>query len=73
MEEKIAKCFFCNKSSKYTCPQCLVRYCSTDCYKCNQHLECSENFYKEQVIFLIAPLLMKCPLCFFTGRLYKFC
>ncbi|XP_004207677.2 zinc finger HIT domain-containing protein 2 isoform X1 [Hydra vulgaris] len=50
MEEKSSKCLFCQKPSKYTCPRCFVQYCSTICYKSEQHLECSENFYKEEVV-----------------------
>lgn len=34
----------------YSCPKCDVRYCSLDCYKSVTHLDCSETFYKENII-----------------------
>lgn len=34
----------------YSCPKCNIIYCSLDCYRSVTHLECSENFYKENVI-----------------------
>ena len=44
-------CTFCaKKTSKYTCPRCNSRYCSSACYKSEKHLQCSELFYKECVI-----------------------
>lgn len=44
-------CAFCAmKTSKYTCPRCNVRYCSSACYKSEKHLQCSEVFYKECVM-----------------------
>lgn len=46
-----SSCAFCvEKTSKYTCPRCNVRYCSTVCYKSEKHLRCSELFYKECVM-----------------------
>jgi len=32
---------------KYTCPRCNMRYCSSDCYKCEAHAACSEQFYRQ--------------------------
>lgn len=44
-------CAFCvQKVSKYTCPRCNVRYCSSACYKSDKHLQCSEVFYKDCVL-----------------------
>lgn len=37
------------KESRYTCPKCLVVYCSADCYKTEAHIQCSETFYKHCV------------------------
>eukprot|EP00038_Savillea_parva_P018306 m.23010 g.23010 ORF g.23010 m.23010 type:complete len:502 (+) comp4047_c0_seq2:93-1598(+) len=35
---------------KYTCPQCQMRYCSLQCYKSEAHADCSEGFYKAEVM-----------------------
>ena len=44
-------CAFCSqKASKYTCPRCNARYCSSACYKSQEHMRCSELFYKECVM-----------------------
>lgn len=44
-------CVFCvKKVSKYTCPRCNVRYCSSSCYKSDKHSQCSELFYKDCVL-----------------------
>ncbi|XP_039447754.1 zinc finger HIT domain-containing protein 2 [Culex pipiens pallens] len=44
-------CKICQTApSKYCCPRCNVLYCSLACYKSSQHLQCSESFYKENVI-----------------------
>lgn len=50
MAEADVKCFFCQGTSKYSCPQCLVRYCSVVCYQSKPHQACSEHFYKQQVM-----------------------
>lgn len=52
MEEgNVFTCKLCLKSSaKYTCPRCNVRYCSSECYKSKEHLECSELFYRNCVM-----------------------
>ncbi|KAL7631300.1 UNVERIFIED_CONTAM: hypothetical protein RMT77_018396 [Armadillidium vulgare] len=42
-------CHFCSKKPLYTCPQCNVQYCSSDCYKSPSHQACSEKFYKNLV------------------------
>ncbi|XP_037974186.2 zinc finger HIT domain-containing protein 2 [Plutella xylostella] len=43
-------CGICNEnSSKYCCPRCEIYYCSLDCYKSENHQNCSESFYKECV------------------------
>lgn len=44
-------CQICSsKVSKYTCPKCAVKYCTLDCYKHENHLGCTEDFYKKLVI-----------------------
>ena len=44
-------CQLCEeKTSKYTCPKCNIRYCSLRCYKGNQHEACSELFYRDNVL-----------------------
>ncbi|KAL7025254.1 hypothetical protein ACKWTF_013419 [Chironomus riparius] len=35
---------------KFTCPRCNIKYCSLDCYKSENHSQCSEAFYKECVV-----------------------
>lgn len=41
----------CNSApSKYSCPRCNILYCSLPCYKSEQHANCSESFYRENVI-----------------------
>lgn len=43
-------CQICNTDeAKYTCPRCLLCYCSTSCYQSSSHADCSEEFYKECV------------------------
>ncbi|CAM6129566.1 unnamed protein product [Calypogeia fissa] len=43
-------CRVCQKQySKYTCPQCNLRYCSLACYK-NHSLRCTESFMRNNVI-----------------------
>uniref|UniRef100_A0A1B0A7U5 HIT-type domain-containing protein n=1 Tax=Glossina pallidipes TaxID=7398 RepID=A0A1B0A7U5_GLOPL len=37
----------CKAQFKYTCPRCNIIYCSVACYKAEQHLKCSEEFYKQ--------------------------
>ena len=45
------KCDLCKeKKSKYTCPRCSLRYCGVDCFKGPKHRQCSEGFYKENVM-----------------------
>ncbi|XP_058825563.1 zinc finger HIT domain-containing protein 2 [Topomyia yanbarensis] len=44
-------CKICNAApSKYCCPRCNVLYCSLSCYKSTLHQQCSEGFYKENVM-----------------------
>jgi len=53
MEKKVgdAACSFCLKEEgRYTCPRCNARYCSSACYKCTAHADCSESFYKDCVM-----------------------
>jgi len=41
-------CKFCTEiQSKYICPKCGAPYCSLACYKSSNHLECTEQFYKQ--------------------------
>ncbi|KAF7491169.1 hypothetical protein SSS_04713 [Sarcoptes scabiei] len=43
-------CEFChNSTASYCCPKCKKAYCSVDCYRSPEHLECSENFYKNMI------------------------
>nr|XP_018901966.1 PREDICTED: zinc finger HIT domain-containing protein 2 [Bemisia tabaci] len=43
-------CFFCKESeSKYVCPRCGLPYCSVGCYRSAEHINCSEQFYRESV------------------------
>ncbi|XP_065057025.1 zinc finger HIT domain-containing protein 2-like [Rhopilema esculentum] len=45
------RCKFCKvKESKYTCPKCNCHYCGLGCYKSKDHEQCSETFYKENVL-----------------------
>lgn len=39
-----------NALAKYSCPKCNILYCSLNCYQSVSHLECSESFYKENVM-----------------------
>lgn len=42
--------YSCSKvDASYTCPRCNLIYCSKICYQSPQHLDCSEQFYKECV------------------------
>ncbi|KAK2159863.1 hypothetical protein NP493_1683g00001 [Ridgeia piscesae] len=34
-------------AAKYTCPRCNCGYCSSECYKCTAHAQCSEGFYRD--------------------------
>uniref|UniRef100_A0A182NQN9 HIT-type domain-containing protein n=1 Tax=Anopheles dirus TaxID=7168 RepID=A0A182NQN9_9DIPT len=44
-------CKICgSKQAKYNCPRCNILYCTVACYKSQQHLECSEGFYRENVV-----------------------
>lgn len=43
-------CFSCGQAEKkYVCPRCNREYCSVACYQSPNHLDCSEDFYKECV------------------------
>ncbi|XP_055539963.1 zinc finger HIT domain-containing protein 2 [Wyeomyia smithii] len=49
--EQQETCKICNvASSKYCCPRCNILYCSLGCYKSAQHEQCSESFYRENVL-----------------------
>nr|CAI5827329.1 unnamed protein product [Callosobruchus analis] len=44
-------CKICdNALAKYSCPKCNILYCSLSCYQSPTHLECSESFYKDNVM-----------------------
>ncbi|CAG8805138.1 14678_t:CDS:2 [Gigaspora margarita] len=44
-------CGICKREiSKYTCPRCNLKYCSLNCYKHETHSECTEAFYKDNII-----------------------
>ncbi|KAJ1523997.1 hypothetical protein ONE63_010541 [Megalurothrips usitatus] len=43
--------FSCDTNdSLYVCPRCNIPYCSLACYRNTKHLNCSELFYKDQVL-----------------------
>ncbi|XP_014285626.1 zinc finger HIT domain-containing protein 2 [Halyomorpha halys] len=43
-------CKFClMKKAKYVCPKCGTPFCSVNCYKSEDHVDCSEAFYQEWV------------------------
>lgn len=45
------QCKFCSvKKAIYTCPKCNVKYCSSDCYRGKDHIQCSELFYHDWVV-----------------------
>ncbi|RHZ83465.1 hypothetical protein Glove_92g35 [Diversispora epigaea] len=44
-------CGICRREPfKYTCPKCDLKYCSLNCYKSEDHLECTESFYKQNIL-----------------------
>ncbi|XP_058057956.1 zinc finger HIT domain-containing protein 2 [Anopheles bellator] len=44
-------CKICEtEAPKYVCPRCNIPYCSVACYRSQRHLECSEGFYRENVV-----------------------
>ena len=45
------RCEICHKATAlYSCPRCNKAYCTLSCYRDQtKHLECSEDFYEEQV------------------------
>ncbi|XP_065226813.1 zinc finger HIT domain-containing protein 2 [Planococcus citri] len=48
IDTAVKNCAFCSKATaNYTCPRCNLIYCSKTCYQSQQHLDCSEQFYKE--------------------------
>ncbi|XP_035896766.1 zinc finger HIT domain-containing protein 2 [Anopheles stephensi] len=49
MNEEICKICEVNKA-KYNCPRCNLMFCSVQCYKAPKHLECSEGFYRENIV-----------------------
>ncbi|XP_050070252.1 zinc finger HIT domain-containing protein 2 [Anopheles maculipalpis] len=49
MNEEICKICEITKA-KYNCPRCNLMFCSVECYKAQQHLECSEGFYRENIV-----------------------
>lgn len=45
------KCDICSKPKpQYTCPRCQKSYCNLTCYQSPEHMTCSEEFYKDQVL-----------------------
>ncbi|KAI0989350.1 hypothetical protein GJ496_010794 [Pomphorhynchus laevis] len=45
------QCFFCSiRSGIYQCPKCNLFYCGTNCFRSNEHLQCSELFFKQQCV-----------------------
>ncbi|CAH1401477.1 unnamed protein product [Nezara viridula] len=48
--DPISLCKLClMKKAKYVCPRCGTPYCSVNCYKSEDHLDCSEAFYQEWI------------------------
>lgn len=48
--DPVSLCKFClMKKAKYVCPRCGTPYCSVNCYKSEDHVDCSEAFYQEWV------------------------
>ncbi|KAJ3217552.1 hypothetical protein HDU81_000815, partial [Chytriomyces hyalinus] len=44
------QCGICHTSPpKYSCPRCLLPYCSLACYRHKDHAACSEAFYKDSI------------------------
>lgn len=44
-------CLVCDQTNcQYTCPKCGLFYCSLKCYRSQEHLKCTEEFHKDQVI-----------------------
>ncbi|ORZ01066.1 hypothetical protein BCR43DRAFT_521976 [Syncephalastrum racemosum] len=51
MQETQTLCDICQKQfSKYICPRCNLKYCSLPCYKHPKHTECTETFYRDNVM-----------------------
>lgn len=45
------ECNFCSQpGASYVCPKCGLFYCSLNCYRHRNHLECTEHFYKDLVL-----------------------
>lgn len=43
-------CEYCDeKTFKYSCPKCNIKYCSVECYKLHNQKTCSESFFKQQI------------------------
>ncbi|CAG2170747.1 unnamed protein product [Oppiella nova] len=43
-------CDFCvSKKWRYRCSRCHRRYCSSDCFRSAQHMQCSEEFFRQCV------------------------
>ncbi|XP_018577083.1 zinc finger HIT domain-containing protein 2 [Anoplophora glabripennis] len=52
VEDNVANiCKICHDVfAKYCCPKCNIPYCSLNCYRANIHLQCSEYFYKDNIL-----------------------
>ena len=47
----VSTCQFCPKgNAKYTCSRCNAPYCGVSCFQGETHRQCSESFYKDQVM-----------------------
>ena len=47
----VSTCQFCPKgNAKYTCSRCNAPYCGVPCFQGETHRQCSESFYKDQVM-----------------------
>ncbi|KAF8787264.1 zinc finger HIT domain-containing protein 2-like [Argiope bruennichi] len=50
LSKETPNCAFCRIGKGiYSCPRCNQKYCSSNCYKSQNHVECSESFFKEWV------------------------
>ncbi|KAG9307782.1 hypothetical protein G9A89_023347 [Geosiphon pyriformis] len=49
--KELKLCGICKiQFSRYICPRCNLLYCSLGCYKHDNHLNCTEMFYKNNII-----------------------
>merc|ERR1712226_924412 len=60
MANRETLCDICLKAqASYKCPKCSWSYCSLQCYKSEKHSDCSESFYRNEVMEALKG--KKCP------------